>query len=78
MVAILQRLAEWNTQMLDDNPIKVLKGIVTDAENLLLELDLDLLPPKVPTPVVAPATEPASEPSEGTSEPDKTPQPASR
>ena len=44
MAEILQRLAEWSTQMLDDHPVQVLKHIVTDAENLLVEFELPPFP----------------------------------
>ena len=40
MVVILQRLSEWNTQMLDRTPIEALKAIVRDAEDLLEEFEL--------------------------------------
>lgn len=73
MVEVLQRLAEWNTQMLDDHPIQVLKRIVTDAEELLLELELPMYPVR-PAKTMAPASEPSSE----TSEPSKTQPPEDR
>ena len=68
MVEVLQRLAEWNTQMLEEGPIRVLKRIVTDAEKLLEELEL----PKYPARQL---TVPASAPSSGRFEPSKTPPP---
>ena len=67
MVALLQRLSEWNTQMLDRHPVQVLKHIVGDAEGLLVEFGLPMVAPK--------PTEPASVSSEETSEPSKSPQP---
>jgi len=70
MTSLLQRLSEWNTHMLRDHPINVLKGIIADADALLDELEL----PRVPDQ----PTEPASASSEGTSEPRKIPQPADR
>ena len=63
MVTILQRLSEWNTHMLDRHPVQVLKHIVGDAEDLLVEFELPMFP-----------TEPASVSSEETSEPSKSPQ----
>ena len=70
MASILQRLSEWNTQMLDEPPIKVLKGIVADADALLDELEVPRVREK--------ATEPASASSEETSEPHRIPQPVAR
>ncbi len=73
LATILQRLAEWNTQMLDDHPVQVLKTIVRDSEDLLEELELPRYPVRVPKP-----TEPPSESSEETSEPDKSLPPGDR
>jgi hypothetical protein len=66
MATILQRLAEWNTQMLDDTPINVLKGIVRDSEDLLEDLGLPMFPERTESP-----TAPASESSGETCEPSK-------
>jgi len=77
MVELLQRLCEWNTQPLDDEPRIVLKNIIADAETLLDELGVPLWPVRPREPLVLP-TKPATASSEETSEPSKNPQPATR
>lgn len=76
MVEVLQRLSEWNTQMLEEHPIKVLKGIVADADALLDELEVPRVREVIP--VRETPTEPATASSEETSEPHRIPQPVAR
>jgi len=39
MLALLRRLSHWNTRALEEHPVQVLKGIVSDADNMVQELD---------------------------------------
>lgn len=67
MAEILQRFAEWDTQILTGTPIQVLKQILTDAEDVLEEFGYSRFPVRAPKPM-----EPPSESSGETSEPNKT------
>lgn len=74
MIGLLQRLCEWNTMPLNDEPRNVLKEIITEAGDLLDGLEVSRYPEQVVKPLKAPSTEPTTASSEETSEPDKSPQ----